>query len=229
MNLHDIKKHLLLNNYEAMRDSLKEVKHIKQTLEHLKPEFEIREEYVKKVQTKFEDKVTHLVALKNSIKAETLVRKAQLLFKALQQINRTLNPLALSIILRENQSVLSAKDDFKGITEIEKRLDWINKISEELTKNSEKRFNEAFEAKDQSTMKNCVQIFFNMEILNEKIQTVANNVLRTLFTRWKTTITACQEKIGTFIKKDEEMRFIEIQVKEYSNEVCRYTLQIYTL
>ena len=27
-----------------------------------------------------------------------------------------------------------------------------------------------------------------MEILNEKIQTVANNVLRSLFTKWKTTI-----------------------------------------
>jgi hypothetical protein len=68
-----------------------------------------------------------------------------------------------------------------------------------------------------------------MEILNEKIQTVANNVLRTLFTKWKTTITAFQEKIGTFIKKDEEMKFIEIQIKEYSNEVCRYALQIYFL
>lgn len=154
MNLHDIKKHLLLNNYEAMRDSLKEVKHIKQTLENLKPEFELRDEYVKKVQTKFEDKVSHLVALKNSIKAETLVRKAQLLFKALQQINRTLNPLALSIILRENQSVLSARSDFKGIKEIEKRLDYISKVSEELKNNTDKRFNEAFEAKDQFTMKN---------------------------------------------------------------------------
>jgi hypothetical protein len=49
-------------------------------------------------------------------------------------------------------------------------------------------------------MKMCVQIFYNMEILNEKIQTVANNMLRSLFTKWKLTITACHEKVGTFIK-----------------------------
>ena len=58
-----------------------------------------------------------------------------------------------------------------------------------------------------------------MGILNEKIQTVANNVLRTLFTKWKMTMSACHEKIGTFLKKDDEKKFIEMQIKDYSNEV----------
>ena len=154
MNLHDIKKKLVFNNYEEMKDSLHDIKKVKAVLQDLQPEFEKKEEYIREVQQRFGDKSKHLTALKNSIKAETLVRKAQLLFKALQQINMTLNPLSLSIILRENQSVLQSKEDFKGITEIEKRLDWINKVSDELQKNTEKRFNEAFEAKDQSTMKN---------------------------------------------------------------------------
>ena len=171
-----------------------------------------------------------LVGLQNSIKAESLVRKAQLLFKALKQIHITQNPLALSIIIiKENEIVLNSKEDFKGITEIEKKLDLVNKVSDELKKNTERRFNEAFEYKDKSTIKTWVQIFFNLEMLSEKIQTVANNVLRTLFTKWKTTISACHEKIGTFIKKDEEIKFIEIQIKDYSAEVWKFTLQLYNL
>jgi len=154
MNLHDIKKKLVFNNYETMKESINEIKRVKIVIQDLQPEFERKEEYVREVQIRFGDKIKHLTALKNSIKAEALVRKAQMLFKALQQINMTLNPLALSIILRENHNVLQSKEDFKGITEIEKRLDWINKIADELQRNIERRFNEAFEAKDQSTMKN---------------------------------------------------------------------------
>jgi hypothetical protein len=70
---------------------------------------------------------THLIGLENSIKAEELVRKAQILFKAVGQIQITLNPLALSIIIKENEGILGLKEDFKGITEIEKKLDWIGK------------------------------------------------------------------------------------------------------
>ena len=65
----------------------------------------------------------------------------------------TLNPLALSIIIKENEIVLNSQEDFKGITEIEKKLDLVNKVSDELKKNTEKRFNEAFKSKDKSTIK----------------------------------------------------------------------------
>jgi len=229
ISLKDIRKNLLVQNYETIKDDLKDIKKAQKVLEELKPHFSLRQEYVSEVENKFLGKIDHLVGLKNSIEAAKLINKAQALFKAIKQIHLTLNPLVLSTILRENKDVLNWKDEFEGIPEIEKRFDWITKVSDDLKSNTEKRFNQAFETKDAETMKSWVQIFNNMDILNDKIQALANNVLRILFTKWKAIIGTCYEKIGTSTKKEEEVKFLESQFKDYSNEVCKYTLKMYSL
>ena len=233
IKLTQIKHKLLFDNYPIIYKHYKTIQHVQKVLTDLAPYFAQRDEYVDEIKYKFLGKAESLkqalIGVQNSIKAENLVQKARLLFKTLKQIHMTLNPLALSFILKENEAVLDSHEDFRGIEEIENKLHWVSQVKDELRRNTEKRFNEAFEAKDQSSIKMCVQIFFNMGILNEKIQTVANNVLRTLFTRWKMTVSACHEKIGTFIKKDDEKKFVEHQIKEYANEVCKYTLQLYNL
>jgi hypothetical protein len=86
----------------------------------------------------------------------------------------------------------------------------------------------------------CIQVFFNLEMLSDQIQTKVNQTLRSLFNSWKTQIQSLSmlvmyvtydldEKIQLAENKDEENSMVDKAISLYINEMISHTMKVYTL
>lgn len=84
---------------------------------------------------------------------------------------KILDPLSLSVALKQ-LSVLSLEQKQKlavNIPQIASKLDLLYDVQQTLEKQTIAKFQEAFENKDRQSLVQCIQVFFNMEILSDQI------------------------------------------------------------
>ncbi|KRX07451.1 hypothetical protein PPERSA_11000 [Pseudocohnilembus persalinus] len=93
-----------------------------------------------------------------------------------------------SQILNEISKLCKAVD-FSGLQFFEQSKDFLRQAREATIQKTEKKFDQALQTKNQIEISNSIQIFYNLGILAETLQSRANNYLKNTRQIWKNALT----------------------------------------
>ena len=144
---------------------------------------------------------------------------------------KILDPLSLSVAIKQ-LGVLSPDQRQKlsdNIPQVAQKLKVLEEVQVTLNSQTLARFQEAFEGRDQQTLVQCIQVFFNLEILSDQIQSRVNTTLRALFSSWKTQVNGLNDKVKGEGSQDEETQMVDRAIVTYVNEMAKHTLKVYQL
>ncbi len=111
---------------------------------------------------------------------------------------------------------------------MEKHANFVKVVESRLKSVYTKKFEEAFTARDRSTVTTCLLIFLHTESLTDNIQTIVNNTLRMLLTKWNQAFT----RLNSVIAKADlptSLAMTEDTLQEYCKEILRATMKMSTL
>ena len=164
-------------------------------------------------------------------KCEEIIRESQLVYECLQKVSyaysfgqrKILDPLSLSVALKK-LSVLSPDQKKKlaaNIPQVAEKLQLLEQIQSLLERQTLAKFQEAFDNKDRQALVQCIQVFFNLEMLTDQIQGSVNSTLRYLFASWKTQISGLNERLQSLTSQDEEALQVDKAIGVYINEMIK--------
>jgi len=129
--------------------------------------------------------------LKNTTDALTLTRAA---LKFLQNIKKLKSVVSPKLEIYDlNKACLIIKDIIKVISEqnldgvefYEREAEFIDEVREKIIAINDKKFLESIAAKNVVEITHCIQNFYNLRILTERVQTAATSMMKNIFELWK--------------------------------------------
>lgn len=138
--------------------------------------------------------------LKNTTEALTLTRAALKFLQNLKKLKSIVGPKLeiydlskACIIIKEIIKVIS-EQNLDGVEFYERERDFIDEVREKIIAINDKKFLESITSKNVVEITHCIQNFYNLRILTERVQTAATSMMKNIFELWKKCINSEYEK-----------------------------------
>lgn len=172
-------------------------------------------------------------------KCEEIIRESQLVYECLQKVSyaysfaqrKILDPLSLSVALKK-LSVLSPDQKKKlaaNIPQVAEKLQLLEQIQSLLERQTLAKFQEAFDNKDRQALVQCIQVFFNMEILADQIQQRTNVYLKQLHTLWQKSIKDLNDQIQKQESLNAEAQLVDRTMAVFIEQMSQATMKVYQM
>lgn len=103
-------------------------------------------------------------------------------------------------------------------------------VRQHLLSRTIERFEDGFNRLDTKMLRECILVFFNLEVLREQVQARVNATLKTISQIWRNALSSVQNlsTVGALTKNEQSARIREYLTTAIS-EIVQYTKKIHTL
>ena len=124
-------------------------------------------------------------------------------------------------------------DELGGIIDVESKKLIIKSYKDKLLLTTDTKFEESYNVRDEVSLSKCLQVYFLLEILHDKIINIMNNTLKMMLSKWKIYITSIGEAYEKAMQStDDEENFINIfdqGIFTYTGEMHKNASKVETL
>lgn len=130
-----------------------------------------------------------------------------------------------------NHDIQDLVKSVKELPQIKQILIRIQNIRTQLTKQAQEVFDKAFDNRDLKALRECIVVFFNLEILRDQIQQKVNQSLKLISQTWRQAVSCIQNisQVNTELTKQEESQQVKSYLVNGIKDMTLCTQKVYSL
>lgn len=191
--------HSITTNYDRIAQDIEQLSEISLNMKDCQSKITSMKSTLNKINHNFlvyyEMIANKTPTLKNSYEALDLAKAALKFVQSIKSLKIVTGPKLeildlnkVSLIIRDLVKLL-AENDLNGLPFYEKERDYINKIRDNVIAANDKKFSDALNSKNAFEIGHCLQNYYNLSLLSERIQSTVNAILKNINSAWKTCLT----------------------------------------